>query len=122
MTEKEPQESYCSVDGQMLVFRILSTIDDEQGEKLETSGRIFLDNKQADKVLIDLRGSSSFSINARMRWVRFLQHRNISRTAIFGGSMLVKVLATIIISASKSKNIEYFANENEAISWLTTAS
>ena len=102
----------------MVVYRLLFPIDDEEAERIDTVGRSFLDSKDADRVLIDIRRSSYFSSAARKRWAGFLRHPNIKKTAIFGGNTFVRTLATFVIGASQKKNIRFFATEREAIEWL----
>lgn len=102
----------------MVVYRLLAPIDDREGERLDTEGRAFLDRKEADRVIIDIRRSSYFSSAARKRWTNFLQNPEIVKTAIFGGNTFVRTLATFVIGAAQRKNIKFFATENEALEWL----
>lgn len=104
----------------MVVFRITGRVDDTLGSTLDACGRKFLDDDEADRVLIDLTDSISFSINARIRWVGFLKHPRIFRAAIFGGGPLVRVLAKVIINLSQRKNVQYFQSEESARAWLVS--
>lgn len=102
----------------MVVYRLAAPIDDREGERLYTEGKAFLDRKEADRVIIDIRRSSDFSSAARKRWVDFLRNPEIVKTAIFGGNTFVRTLATFVICASQRKNIRFFATEQEALTWL----
>lgn len=105
-------------DGKILRYQILAPIDEAEAERLDVLGRGFLDRKEACAVLIDMQRSSDFSSAARKRWVGFLQHPEIKRTAIFGGSVFVRTLAAFVIGASQKQNIKSFATEAEALDWL----
>lgn len=113
-------ESHCKLEDGMVVFRITGPVDDALGITLEACGTKFLDEDAADRVLIDLSGSSSFSVKSRIRWVGFLKHPRIYRAAIFGGEPLVRVLANVMIKLSQRKNIQYFQSEESARSWLVS--
>ena len=89
--------------------------------RLDHAGREFLDRGEATRVLIDIRRSTDFSASARKRWVTFLQHPSITRTAIFGGNTFIRTLATFVIGASRRKNIRFFKTEQEARTWLNDA-
>ncbi|HQU07761.1 MAG: hypothetical protein B7X04_02570 [Parcubacteria group bacterium 21-54-25] len=102
----------------ILVYRLNVPIDDKEAERLDAAGRIFLDRNEASRVLIDIRHSTDFSSAARRRWVAFLQHPAIVKTAIFGGNTFIRTLAMFVIGASQRKNIKFFATEQEARTWL----
>lgn len=105
-------------DGKILRYQLLAPVDEVEAERLDVLGRGFLDRKEACAVLIDMQRSSDFSSAARKRWVGFLQHPEIKRTAIFGGSVFVRTLAAFVIGASQKQNIKSFATEAEALDWL----
>lgn len=105
-------------EGGVVVYRLAAPIDDREAERLYTEGKAFLDRKEADRVIIDIRRSSDFSSAARKQWVDFLRNPEIIKTAIFGGNMFVRTLATFVIGASQMKNIRFFATEQEALTWL----
>lgn len=116
-TPSGPQnEIWC--DAKILRYRLVAPIDEAEANRLDTLGRGFLDRKEACAVLIDMQRSSDFSSAARKRWVSFLQHPEIKRTAIFGGSVFVRTLAAFVIGASQRQNIRSFATEAEALDWL----
>lgn len=112
--------SHCKLEDGTVVFRIFGPVDDALGATLDACGRKFLDEDAADRVLIDLSGSSSFTVNSRIRWVSFLKHPRIYRAAIFGGVPLVRVMANVMIKLSQRKNIQYFQSEESARAWLTS--
>lgn len=119
-TEQDTQtlQNEVTCENGMVVYRLAAPIDDSEGERLDTTGRAFLDRKEADRVLIDIRRSSNFSSGARKRWANFLRNPEIVKTAIFGGNTFVRTLATFVISASQKENIKFFATEHEALEWL----
>lgn len=102
----------------IVIYRLTAPVDDQESERIDALGRSFLDRKEADRVLIDVRRSSDFSSAARKRWASFLQQPGIVKTAIFGGNTFVRILALFIIGASKKKNVKFFATEREALEWL----
>ena len=122
MPEKEttivtsPNEVRC--EHGTIQYRLLASIDEKEAERLDLAGRAFLDKGEASRVLIDIRASSDFSSAARKRWVGFLQHPAIAKTAIFGGNVFVRTLAMFVIGASQKKNIKFFATEAQAVEWL----
>ena len=69
-------------------------------------------------VIIDIQKASIFSSQARKSWAEFLQNTNIHRTAIFGGNVIVKTIASFIIGASQMKNVQYFRTKQDALHWL----
>jgi len=112
-------EVWC--DGGVVRYRLIAPIDEKEAERIDTAGRVFLNRGDARYVLIDMQKSSDFSSAARKRWVGFLQHPQIQKTAIFGGNIFVRTLATFVIGASQKKNIKFFAAEKEAVEWLKEA-
>ncbi len=100
------------------MFRITGDITDDIGVELEKSGRSYLDSGETDRILIDLTDSRYFSADAKRRWVKFLQHSAIKKAAIFGGSMIMHMIASFIITATGQKNMQYFETEEEACAWL----
>ncbi|MHB8710577.1 MAG: DUF7793 family protein [Minisyncoccota bacterium] len=115
---EKTQRNEVACENGMLVYRLLIPVDDQEAEQLDIAGRAFLDRDEADRVLIDIRRSSSFSSAARKRWVDFLRNPKIVKTAIFGGNTFVRTLATFVIGASRKKSIQFFATEREALEWL----
>lgn len=93
-------------------------VDDKEAERINNIGLEYLDDNKADCVLIDLKQSTKFSSEARKRWVKFLKNPKIKKTAIFGGNIFVRTLASFVIAASKSNNIKFFTKEEEARDWL----
>lgn len=114
-------KSRCEVVDGILVYRITSPVDDDLGKELDEAGRAYLEGGDADRVLIDLRGSSTFSIRARIRWVSFLRLPQIKKTAMFGGSRLVRTIAHVMMTLAKSNNVRHFSDEQDALRWLREA-
>ncbi len=112
------QENEVTCENGVVMYRLVVPVDDKEAKRIDAIGRAFLDHKQADRVLIDIRRSSEFSSAARKQWVEFLRNPNIVKTAIFGGNVFVRTLATFVIGASQMKNIKFFTTEQEAIEWL----
>ncbi|MDE2021779.1 MAG: STAS/SEC14 domain-containing protein [Patescibacteria group bacterium] len=119
--DTQTQQNEVSCENGILVYRLLMPVDDHEAERLDGAGRAFLERKEADKVLIDIRRSSNFSSAARKRWVEFLRNPGIKKTAIFGGNTFVRTLAVFVIGASKMGNIKFFATEQEALEWLRSS-
>jgi len=109
---------YC--ENGIIVYRLVTPVDDVEAKRLDEAGRVFLDRNEADRILIDIQSSSNFSSAARKRWVHFLQNPSIVKTAIFGGNIFIRTLATFVIGATKKKNIKFFGAEQEAHQWLIT--
>lgn len=99
-------------------YIISAPVDDKEAERISQIGEEYLNNCEADYVLIDLKQSTQFSSKARKVWVEFLQNEKIKKTAIFGGNVFVRTLASFVIAASKRKNIKFFSTEEDAINWL----
>ncbi|MHB8660428.1 MAG: SpoIIAA family protein [Minisyncoccota bacterium] len=112
------QKNGVTCENGMVIYRLIAPVDDREAERIDTIGRVFLDRKEADRVLIDIRRSSTFSSAARKRWAEFLRNPHIVKTAIFGGNTFVRTLAIFVIGASQKKNIKFFAMEQEALAWL----
>lgn len=108
----------CSPDERTLFYYINSDIDEEEANRLYGIGQQCFDDNSADYVLIDLKASSEFSSAARKVWVEFLRDERIKKTAIFGGNIFVRTLASFVIAATGKGNIKFFLTEEEARSWL----
>jgi len=100
-------------------YIISAPVDEEEAERISNIGVGYLNNDEAVYVLIDLKQSTQFSSEARKIWVKFLQNPKIKKTAIFGGNVFVRTLASFVIAASKSKNIKFFSTEEDSKDWLT---
>ena len=102
-----------------IVHYIMCTpVDPDEAVRLSTLGKGFVETGQAQYVLIDLRRSTEFSSSARKIWVEFLQNDKIKKTALFGGNVFVKTLATFVMAATGKKDIKFFNSEDEARAWF----
>lgn len=108
----------CVLRGNTIWYRIYTPVDGEEALRLDALGRHFLEMENARYIMIDLREAKQFSLSAQHSWVDFLKHPKIYRTAIYGISMLSRVIATLIITASKKENVKMFEREEEAHSWI----
>lgn len=108
----------CSDNDRVLFFNINSNVNEEEANRLYGFGKQCLDDKKIDNVLINLKASSEFSSSARKVWVEFLSDERIQKTAIFGGNIFVRTLASFVIAATGKKNIHFFQTEEEARVWL----
>ena len=95
-----------------------SPVDEKEAFILRDGGLSFIEKENASLVLIDLKQSTQFSSEARKIWVKFLQNPKISKTAIFGGNVFVRTLASFVIAAAQKKNIKFFITEEEALDWI----
>ena len=108
----------CSPDERIVFYYINSDVDEEEANRIAQIGMKCFDEGRADYVLIDLRASTEFSSAARKVWVEFLKDDRIKKTAIFGGNVFVRTLASFVIAAAGKKNIHFFLTEEEAREWL----
>ena len=108
----------CPVDGRTVYYYINSDVDETEANRIADFGRQCFKEGRADYVLIDLRSSSEFSSAARKVWVEFLKDERIKRTAIFGGNIFVRTLASFVIAATGKSNIRFFKTEQKASEWL----
>jgi len=99
-------------------YLISAPVDDKEASQMSKEGTRFLENKDASMVIIDLKQSTQFSSEARKIWVKFLQNLKIKKTAIFGGNVFVRTLASFVIAASQKKNIKFFTTKEEALEWI----
>ncbi|MHB1118170.1 MAG: SpoIIAA family protein [Minisyncoccota bacterium] len=106
----------------IVCYKICTYVDAEEAARLSMTGKSYLENGQAQCVLIDLlhpnKSPLTFSSSARKVWVQFLQNDNIEKTALLGNSVFMKTLAMFVIAATGKKNIRFFTSEEEAIRWL----
>ncbi len=114
----EINKNNVSCKDNIIQYVISAPVDEEEAERLSAVGIGCLNNDEAIYVLIDLKQSTQFSSEARRKWVTFLQNSKIKKTAIFGGNVFVRTLASFVIAASKSKNIRFFTTKEEAKDWL----
>ena len=58
----------------------------------------------------------------RRKTVRFIKDINkdpgFEKQAIWGGSTIIKVVVSFLLTATRLKNIKYFRTEKEALKWL----
>ncbi len=111
-------ENNVSCKDNIIRYVVSAPVDEEEARRISNSGSEYLEKGDARYVLIDLKQSTQFSSEARKIWVKFLQNPKIKKTAIFGGNVFVRTLASFVIAASKSKNIKFFTTEEEAKDWL----
>jgi phage pi2 protein 07 len=98
-----------------------SPVDETEALLLRDEGVNLIEKENASFVLIDLKQSTQFSSEARKIWVKFLQNPKIKKTAIFGGNVFVRTLASFVIAASQKKNIKFFITEEEAMEWISAS-
>jgi len=113
---KNGNKVWCSDD--IVHYIISAPVDDTEASEISGIGVDFLESKNASAVVIDLKQSTQFSSEARKIWVKFLQNSKIKKTAIFGGNVFVRTLASFVIAASQKKNIKFFTTEEEAFKWV----
>lgn len=99
-------------------YTMCTPVDLDEAVRLSTVGKGYIDGGQAQYVIIDLHQSTEFSSAARKVWVGFLQNDKIKKTALFGGNLFVKTLATFVIAATGKKDIRFFNSEEEANAWI----
>lgn len=118
VTTDNKNDIVCSIEDRVLFYYINTDVDEPEASRLYRFGKQCFDEASADYVLIDLKSSSEFSSAARKVWVEFLKDDRIKKTAIFGGNIFVRTLASFVIAATGKKNIRFFLTENEARTWL----
>jgi hypothetical protein len=116
-----PTVNECSLRDDTVWYRIYTSVDGDEASRLDSAGRQFIEREKAHLVMIDLTHAKQFSLSAQHIWVDFLRNTKIQRTAIYGVSMLSRVIATLIITASKKENVKMFEHETEAYEWLRGA-
>jgi len=99
-------------------YVIAAPVDEKEAIRLDTVGEEFINKGEALFVLIDIEQSQEFSSVARKIWVKFLQNSKIKKTAIFGGNVFVRTLASFVIAAAGKANIKFFETEQQALDWL----
>ena len=112
-----PKNDVVCVDN-IVRYTMCTPVDLDEAVRLSTVGKGYIDGGQAQYVLIDLHQSTEFSSAARKVWVGFLQDEKIKKTALYGGNLFVKTLATFVIAATGKKEIKFFNSEAEALAWF----
>ncbi len=127
MTDTTPATPECpdnipkndvSCSDNIVRYTMCTPVDLDEAVRLSTVGKGYIDGGQAQFVLIDLHQSTEFSSAARKVWVGFLQDDKIKKTALYGGNLFVKTLATFVIAATGKKDIKFFNSEAEALAWF----
>ena len=106
------------VEGDIVRYIIKYPVDENEASDLRDTGWREFDAGKASRVIIDLQTSTEFTSAARKIWVEFLKHPKIKKTAIFGGNVFVRTLASFVIAAAGKKNIKFFSDEESARKWL----
>lgn len=109
-------EVWCK-DG-IVYYTMVAPVDENEAIRLDTVGEEFINKGEASFVLIDIEQSQEFSSAARKKWVKFLQNPKIKKTAIFGGNVFVRTLASFVIAAAGKANIKFFETEQQALDWF----
>ncbi len=109
-------EVWCK-DG-IVHYTIAAPVDEKEATRLDVVGEEFVNKGEASFVLIDIEQSQEFSSAARKIWVKFLQNPKIKKTAIFGGNVFVRTLASFVIAAAGKANIKFFETEQQSLDWL----
>ncbi len=70
-------------------------------------------------MLIDLRDIEKMSTEERKVVIRFMNNLDFDKLAIFGGPVLIGVIAKfLILVAGRSDKVQYFDDEKQARQWL----
>ena len=113
-TQKTNTNDVWCKDG-IVYYTIAAPVNEEEAIRLDTVGEEFINKGEASFVLIDIEQSQEFSSVARKIWVKFLQNQKIKKTAIFGGNVFVRTLASFVIAAAGKANIKFFETEQQAL-------
>jgi hypothetical protein len=110
-------------EGNLLCYKIRTNVLSKDADRLKNEGlcligKIFDEQKIKTNVLIDITEAGIFSLRAQKDWIDFLQNENIHRTAIFGGSIVVKMIAHLVMMLAGRTNVRYFVNKEDAVLWL----
>lgn len=108
----------CTLRENIIWYRIATLVDDMEAIRLDEAGRNFLENHHARNVMIDLSHAGQFSMSAQNIWIEFLRYPPITRTAIYGISTLSRLLASVIVNASRMSNVKMFNTKEEAYKWI----
>jgi hypothetical protein len=96
------------------------------GEQTDEHARLILENLQMVmasmpgkiKQLVNLNQSGKSSLRSREVF-KHLNDENISeKVAVFGIHPVARVLAMFVTGLTLQKNVRFFTNEEEALSWL----
>ena len=69
--------------------------------------------------LVNLSGIGKTTARARVAASQAMRTRSFRRIGVFGSSIYVKYLATLVISAShKQSQVRYFNDQTEALDWV----
>lgn len=117
MDDTQKENRLEVVDG-VLCYTISFPVGDAEALRLREMGERALGEIGASYVLINLEGSSEFSVGARKIWVDFLRNDLIKKAAIYGGGTLIRVIATFVITASGRDDVKFFSDEVSAREWL----
>jgi len=116
---KNTSGNKCWLESDIVHYNIVAPVDEEEGLRLYNCGRKAIENGDATLIAIDLQESPrQFSSGARKVWVQLLQNPKVHKTAIFGGSVFVRTVASFVIAAAGRKNIRFFLTKKEALAWL----
>jgi len=118
MTEQGTKTNEVWCKGGIVHYIIAAPVDEREANRIDAIGTAFIDKGEASYVLIDIQLSTIFTSSARRTWVKFLQNPKIKKTAIYGGNVFVRTLASFVIAATGKANIKFFVTENEAMAWL----
>lgn len=80
------------------------------------------DSSKNYKVIVEILYFSRGHISPRARqiWIELAKHKQISKSAIVGQNVFLKVAANFIIGAAgRSATIKWFNNKEEALKWLS---
>lgn len=85
-----------------------------RNEVIETAKRL----SRPRLVLVDLVGVKKPPSKARQNLVEMFKSSDLDKCAIFGPSIVNRVVARFITAASGVKNVKFFSDEKDALEWL----
>lgn len=75
------------------------------------------ENEKFD-ILADVNKVGKQSPKVRKLWVNFGKDKRIGAVAVFGASLMSKVIVNFVMGLSYKKDLKVFSTEEEAMQWL----
>jgi len=106
----------------VLLIEVIGEQTDEHAKViLENYKEIFNNIPGKVKQLVNLNKSGKSSHTSRMLFKELNENELTDKVAVYGVHPVARILAAFVIDITNKKNIRFFSNETDALSWLLNA-
>jgi hypothetical protein len=116
-------EAWLDDDRRFIRQRVVGDMDVEGFKQLDVATLKLAQQLRDPKrvmILFDARMSAKASFQARREMAQTLSRPLLQRIAVFGAGRIGRLMLRFIMTVSGEKKIRFFADEKEAVEWLSS--